>query len=253
MPQQQQTTTNNNSRSTTTTPPTNTNTITTRTTARIQYNTPFERFTNSLHSQITVKNYTKCLNYFLKYCQLTDYNQLLSSTELVDDNKKSDLISDYLIYLRKERKLSSSYINGTFSAIKRFYIVNKIKLDWDQLALYKGKTKGKVVDDRLYTNDEIKQLLDHADLRMRVVILTLLSTGMRVGGLAGIRLKNMEYLEEYKIYKFKVYNDNDSCSESDKYITFCSFECASTIKKYLEWREYRGDTLKPQFPLLYRN
>jgi len=255
-PQEQQTTTaNNNSRSTTTPPPTNTNTITTtRTTiTRIQYNTPFERFTNSLHSQITVKNYIKCLNYFLKYCQLTDYNQLLSSTELVDDNKKSDLISDYLIYLRKERKLSSSYINGTFSAIKRFYIVNKIKLDWDQLALYKGKTKGKVVDDRLYTSDEIKQLLDHADLRMRVVILTLLSTGMRVGGLAGIRLKDMEYLEEYKIYKFKVYNDNDgSCSESDKYITFCTPECASTIKKYLEWREYRGDTLKPQSPLLYR-
>ena len=114
MPQQQQTTTNNNSRSTTT-PPTNTNTITTtRTTARIQYNTPFERFTNSLHSQITVKNYTKCLNYFLKYCQLTDYNQLLSSTELVDDNKKSDLISEYLIYLRKERKLSSSLYQWYF-------------------------------------------------------------------------------------------------------------------------------------------
>ena len=210
--------------------------------ARTQYNTPFERFVNSLNSEITVKNYTKCINYFLKYCQLTDYNQLLSSEEFMDDNKKSDLISDYLVYLRKERKLSSSYINSVFSAIKRFYIVNKIKLDWDQLALYKGKTKGKVVDDRLYTNDEIKQLLDHADLRMRVVILTLLSTGMRVGGLAGIRLKDMEYLEEYKIYKFKVYNDTDS-SESDKYITYCSFECASTIKKYLEWRENRGDTL----------
>ena len=94
-------------------------------------------------------------------------------------------------------------------------------------------------------------MLDHADLRMRVVILTLLSTGMRVGGLAGIRLKDMEYLEEYKIYKFKVYNDTDS-SESDKYITYCSFECASTIMKYLEWRENRGDTLKPQSPLLYR-
>ena len=106
------------------------------------------------------------------------------------------------------------------------FTLSKVKLDWDQLALYKAKTKGKVVDDRLYTNDEIKQLLDHADLRMRVVILTLLSTGMRVGGLDGIRLKDMEYLEKYKIYKFKVYNDTDS-SESDKYITYCSFECYS--------------------------
>ena len=187
---------------------------------RIQY-TSFERFTNSLHNKITIKNYTKCLNYFLKYCQLTDYNQLLSTEELIDDNKKSDLISDYLIYIQKERNLSSSFINNTFSAIKRFYTVNKVRLDWDHLALYKGKQKGKVVDDRLYTKEEINQLLDHADLRMRVVILVLLSTGMRVGGLAGIRLKDIEYLENYKIYKFKVYNDKDTCSESDRYITFC--------------------------------
>jgi site-specific recombinase XerD len=116
---------------------------TAKTATRTQYNTPFERFVNSLNSEITVKNYTKCLNYFLKYCQLTDYNQLLSSEEFMDDNKKSDLISDYLVYLRKERKLSSSYINGVFSAIKRFYIVNKIKLDWDQLALTKAKQKAK--------------------------------------------------------------------------------------------------------------
>ena len=79
---------------------------------RTQYNTPFERFVNSLNSEITVKDYTKCINYFLKYCQLTDYNQLLSSEEFMDDNKKSDMISDYLVYLRKERKLSSSYINS---------------------------------------------------------------------------------------------------------------------------------------------
>ena len=75
---------------------------------RTQYNTPFERFVNSLNSEITVKDYTKCINYFLKYCQLTDYNQLLSSEEFMDDNKKSDMISDYLVYLRKERNLSSS-------------------------------------------------------------------------------------------------------------------------------------------------
>ena len=115
------------------------------------------------------------------------------------------MISDYLMYLKNEKKLSSSAINIAFSPIKRFYSINRVKLDWDYLTHYKGKNLGKVVEDHLYTKEELDQLLLHADVREKVVIYTLLLTGMRIGGLAGIRLKDMEWIEEYKLYKFKVY------------------------------------------------
>lgn len=153
----------------------------------------FDRFINLIHSKDTKKSYTKYLNQFMRFCQFEKYEQLLE----IEDSQKFELISDFLIYLKQERKVSSSSINITFSAIKRFYKSNRVTLDWDHLTFFKGKNTGKVVEDRIYTNKEIEQLMDHADLRMRVVILTLLSTGMRVGGLAGIRLKDMEYLEKY--------------------------------------------------------
>lgn len=73
---------------------------------------------------------------------------------------------------------------------------------------------------------------------------------MRVGALAASRLKDMEYLEEFKLYKFKVYAD---AQLSERYITYCTPECAYIIKKYLESREKQGDTLKPASPLIYRN
>lgn len=153
----------------------------------------FDRFINLIHSKDTKKSYTKYLNQFMRFCQFEKYEQLLE----IEDSQKFELISDFLIYLKQERKVSSSSINFTFSAIKRFYKSNRVTLDWDHLTFFKGKNTGKVVEDRIYTNKEIEQLMDHADLRRRVVILTLLSTGMRVGGLAGIRLKDMEYLEKY--------------------------------------------------------
>ena len=210
---------------------------------QLQYSC-FDRFINLIHSKETKKSYTKYLNQFMRFCQFEKYEQLLE----ISDSKKFELISDFLIYLKQERKVSPSSINITFSSIKRFYKSNRVSLDWDHLTFFKGKNTGKVIEDRIYTNKEIEQLMDHADLRMKVVILTLLSTRMRVGGLAGIRLKDMEYIEKYQLYKFKVYNDE----LAERYITFCTPECASTIKKYLEWRESKGDSIKPESPLIYR-
>ncbi|MGI9011921.1 MAG: tyrosine-type recombinase/integrase, partial [Nitrososphaeraceae archaeon] len=208
---------------------------------------PFEKFINSLHSKETARTYTSHLKSFLTYANLPEFDKLLE----LDENQNFDLISDYIVYLRNESKLSGSSINIAFSAIKRFYKINRVtnNLDWEQLMYYKGKNKGKVVDDRTYTKDEIKLLLDHSDLRLRVVILTLLSTGMRIGGLAALRMKDLEYIEQYKIYKFKVYNEDDL---SERYITFCTTECASTIKRYLEYRVNQGDTLKPDSPFIFR-
>ena len=208
---------------------------------------PFEKFINSLHSKETARTYTSHLKSFLLYANLENFDKLLE----LDDIQKFDLISDYIVFLRNESKLSGASINIAFSAIKRFYKINRVtnNLDWEQLVYYKGKNKGKVVDDRTYTLDEIKLLLDHADLRLRVVILTLLTTGMRIGGLSRIKMKDLEFIEQYKIYKFKVYNEDDL---SDRYTTYCTPECASTIKRYLEYRINQGDTLKPDSPFIYR-
>ena len=208
--------------------------------------TPYERFLGVLNSSETKRTYTKNLKYFLRFCQLDNYSDLIEKLET--ESGKHDMISDYLMYLKNEKKLSSSAVNIAFSTIKRFYSINRVKLDWDYLTHYKGKNLGKVVEDRLYTKEEIDQLLLHADVREKVVIYTLLSTGMRIGGLAGIRLKDMEWIEEYKLYKFKVYTEEIQ----ERYITYCTPECSHVILKYLEYREKHGDTLKPTSPLIYR-
>lgn len=216
-----------------------------------QQYTPYEKFLGVLRSKYTKITYTKSLKHFLQFSGLEDYTELI--TKLTDD-EKHDLISEYMMYLKNNKKLSPSTILVAFSTVKRFYTINRVKLDWDHLAYYKEKSRkrggGKRIDDRLYTKDEIDQLLLHADLRDKVVIYVLLSTGMRVGGLAGIRLKDMEFIERYKLYRFKVYGSDPEIEE--RYITYCTPECAHIINKYLEYREKQGDTIKPTSPLIYR-
>ncbi|HEX7259109.1 MAG TPA: hypothetical protein VF242_13725 [Nitrososphaeraceae archaeon] len=196
---------------------------------RSQYSS-FDKFICVLHSEETKRIYTKHLSYFLQFCDLKDYEQLLTQ---FSESERYDVISDYFLYCRNVKKWSSSAINIAWSSIKKFYKVNRVTINWEYLEQYKGKKNGKVVEDRLYTKAEISKLLDYADLREKVVILTLLSTGMRVGGLSDIRLKDIEYLEKYKIFKFKVY----ASDLGEKYITFCTPECAFMIQKYLDKRE----------------
>ena len=57
-----------------------------------------------------------------------------------------------------------------------------------------------MVNDKSYTRQEISKLLEFADLRMKVAILVMVSTGIRVGGLACLKIKDLEYIEQYKLH-----------------------------------------------------
>ena len=75
-----------------------------------------------------------------------------------------------------------------------------------------------MVDDRAYTREEIQKMLEYSDIRMKVAILVMLSSGVRVDGLVSIRLKDLDYNEQYKLYKIRIYSDD----LNESYFTFCT-------------------------------
>ena len=210
--------------------------------------TCFQKFQHSKIASETKKTYTKYLKDFLKFCQFTEFEQLME----MSDSEKYESIMDYLLHLSVEKKLSHTTLMNAYSAIKKFFAINGIKLDWEQisnncLGRKNGNSNGKIIEDRVYTKEEIIQLLDHADLRMKVIILTMLSSGIRVGGLADLKIKDLQYIEKFQIYKINVY----SFDSKEKYVTYCTPECASIINKYLEYRKKIGDSIAPESPLIY--
>ena len=82
---------------------------------------------------------------------------------------------------------------------------------------------------------EIKSLLDVSDLRFKVVISILASTGARIGSL-NLKLSHLE--KKGDVYKFTLYENTN-----DEYFTFCSPECATYIDSYLEYRTRSGEKL----------
>ena len=200
---------------------------------QIEEGRPYYNFINSLKSKETKEIYKKCLVYYLQHYNLSKIDELL--TLPVVENER--MLVDFLLEL-KNKDLSSSYINLNFCALKHFYFMNDVRINKEKIGKFLGESKKKNLD-RGYNHAEIKKLLDIADLRLKVVITVLASTGVRMGGLAPLKLSQVKKIPDYGIYKFIVYENT-----KEEYFTFCSPEASNYIDQYFEYRVRCGEQLK---------
>ena len=72
------------------------------------------------------------------------------------------------------------------------------------------------------------------------------SAGLRIGALPSLKIRNLERIAKYQLYKITVYENED-----EEYVTFCTPECTSAIDSYLEYRQRHGEhPLKDDSPLI---
>jgi integrase len=88
--------------------------------------------------------------------------------------------------------------------------------------------------DRGYTHEEISKMLEIADERMRVVILLIASTAMRIGAIPSLRVRNLED----KNLKTTVYEN-----AKEAYFTFTTPECKNTINSYIDMCSRYGEKI----------
>ena len=103
----------------------------------------------------------------------------------------------------------------------------------------------RIVKDHTYTTEQIQQALQTADVRVRMVILLLSSTGARIGSLPSLTLGNLTKIPQYNLYKLVFYEGTNN-----EYYTFTTRECTTTgIDNYLSYRERCGEKIKFDFKL----
>jgi integrase len=153
------------------------------------------------------------------------------------------LIRDYIVYLRQERRLSPATVSGYIAPIAHFYNMNDLEIRWKKLKKFKAKHYS-VVEDKPYSREQIKTLIDAASLRDKCIILLMASAGLRRGAFKYLRIRDITKIDKYGLYRINVYR-----KEQEQYVTFCTPECAKYIDQYLEWRKRLGEQLKLDSPL----
>jgi Phage integrase family. len=141
-------------------------------------------FINSLKSPNTKTTYIQCLKQYMQYRKVKTVEELLIGEQrLLQSN-----IIEYLVSLQ-QISYGTRYLYAEVS--RHFYDINDILLNWKKINAFLGQNN-KVVNDRAYTKQEIALLLEKANERMKVVILLLASTEMRIGAIPALRIRNLK-------------------------------------------------------------
>ena len=132
--------------------------------------------------------------------------------------------------MKKEGKQSTA-IENYVKPVILYYKMNDVILNTRKVNRFLPE-KRSIKKDRAYYDSEISRMLEIADERMRVIILLLSSSGIRIGAIQSIRLRNL------KDNRLTVY-ENDK----EEYITFITPECKKANDNYLDMRLRYGEKL----------
>jgi site-specific recombinase XerD len=201
-----------------------------------------QAFLHTKLSPVSRRNYVLALRQFKQYAGINEDIVMLDPKIL-----KAKLVA-YIEHLKQAGR-SYSTQNQAISAIQKLYQIHDLAgINWQNVRDHTSDDdtiSGGHNDDRPYSREELQLLIENASPRTKAIMLTMLTTGMRVGAVPGLRMKNLQRIEDKGLYKFQVYAD----SKRDRYTTFCSPECARAIDEYVKIREIAGEVIKPDSPV----
>ena len=198
----------------------------------------YQLFIDSCRAKKTKETYEASLKSYMLFRNVSSADSLLAE----DVKQSQSKIIEYII-LQKKNGLSWQTRVIRAAALKHFYEMNDVTLNWKKITRFIGE-KTRTVEDRAYTKEEVRRMLDKCDERKRVMILLLASTGMRVGALPQLKVKHLVRVSD-SLYQFTVYAGTTS-----QYTTFCTPECAQAIDDYLDYRKRCGEMLSQDSPLI---
>jgi integrase len=161
---------------------------------------------------------------------------------------------------RKENgKITASTVGNVLKAIRTLLEMNDVfSINWKKIRRILPKAR-KYALDRNPTSEEIRDILEVADVRGKPLTLLFTSGGIREGAVEGLKVRDYTRIDgssgqkidfRYKgeltssIGRLVVYN-----GEPERYITFITSEACDAIDKYLEFRAEHGEMITDDSPL----
>jgi integrase len=182
----------------------------------------------SRRSVSTASTYSLALKHFTSYLNVSNADEVVQKIKSggLDVYAVLDGFVDYLI----ERGLAPRTVNLYLTAVRQFLIHEEVPID-------NLKFREKVVTpqdyaistDRAPTKSELKKLFLHASLKAKVILTMLVSSGMRIGELANLRISDIDFSSR----PTKVIVRASETKQKRTHITFISSEATTLLKEFL--------------------
>jgi integrase len=209
---------------------------------------PWLLYLYAIKSPATKEKYLLRLRKFLDFLDL-EGNSLETKARAFAQKAVNDSLWAFNCILRftqiqKERfnrkEITAGTIRNYVKSIKLFCSMSDIAINWDKIT--RGLPKGRrYTDDRAPTLEEIKKLCEYPDRRIKAIVYTMVSSGIRVGAWDYLRWGNIKPIErDGRIVAARavVYDGED-----DAYITFISESAYRELVQWMKYREKAGEKI----------
>ncbi len=181
-------------------------------------------------SERTVKIYVQQVILFTRWLGKAPADALMSKLDW------EAILNDYIDYLNIERRMASGSIFLAIAAVKKWLEVNGAA-EKDGLKGVEMPRVYRTERDRLPTKEELRHILNGANLTDRSMALILVSSGIRIGALLELKFKHVKMdLDCPMITVGAEFSKN-----RQGYITFMSPEAKATLQQYVKERELNGE------------
>jgi integrase len=220
----------------------------------------FSRFMYGIKSDETRRIYVSKLELFFDFYKIEGKDIEEKSENFLQYTKKgkntsqklSDLVINYIyfhIQRAQKNEISRGTVRNFYKPIKLFCEMNNIILNWKIIS--KGMPMGaQNSNDRIPSEAEILEVLKYPDRRIKPVLYTMISSGIRIGAWEWLKWKNVIpiYDQGKSIIiaaKIIVYD-----GEPDQYFSFITPEAYYSLKEWMEFREKQGEKVTKESYLM---
>jgi integrase len=206
-----------------------------------------ELFRAAMKSPYTRDPYERRLINFLDYVNLSpdDFVALGKRDPTLVEKKVMSFIGAQKARVEK-REITGATVSNFLKAVRLLLEMNDVSLNWKKIRRILPRSNRYAVD-RIPTIDEIREIVDAADLRGQALTLVFLSSGVREGAIEYFQVQDYSEIErDDKIAagRLIVYR-----GEPEMHVVFITSEAVKALNQYIQFRKDHGEVINRTSPL----
>ena len=185
------------------------------------------------------------------------FNDLSLKADKFVSKAKSDpkwaekLITDYMLKQKQRvlnKEIEASSLGNIRKPLKLLLEMNDVQgINWKKISRFMPKER-KFALDRAPTIDELRLLLENSELRFQAILLTMASSGIRIGAWDFLDWGHIEPIKREKeivAAKLRVY-----AGDAEEYYTFITLEAYKKLEQYIQLRVEHGEKITHASPVI---
>jgi hypothetical protein len=209
----------------------------------------YSLFVYAIRSQVTRDYYLRRLKIFFNYINLEPDKTIeercnyFADKGIKDPSWAFNCIVKFLQY-QKDRvekvEITGATLRNFIKAIKLFCEMSDIPIAWKKITRGLPKIR-RHANDRAPTLEEIQKLCEYPDRRIKGIVYTMASSGIRLGAWDYLRWKDIQPIERQgKVVAAKiiVYAGDD-----EEYFSFITAEAYHELQRWMQYRQDSGEEI----------